>query len=228
MKVQKLGFKHINQLFKNIRIAALFTGAAILVFACENDLEKIKAFTNSDILPQVEAKNFETLFTDSGEVRFFMKTPKLLQFENEGKVFYEFPEGMELIKYDENKQIISSITSDYAKRFLSENKWEAKNNVIATNANGDTLKTEHLIWDEQEERIYTDEFVKIIRTDQVITGIGFESDQALANWRIRQPKGTIYVSVNNDGQTQNDSLINEPVKTNTETPLNGTLQFDKN
>ena len=120
-----------------------------------------------------------------------MKTPKLLQFENEGKVFYEFPEGMELIKYDENKQIISSITSDYAKRFLSENKWEAKNNVIATNANGDTLKTEHLIWDEQEERIYTDEFVKIIRTDQVITGIGFESDQALANWRIRQPKGTI-------------------------------------
>jgi LPS export ABC transporter protein LptC len=227
MKVQKLGSKNNNRLFKNMRIAALCFGAAILLFACENNnLEKIKAFTNSEELPTVEAQNFETLFTDSGEVRFFMKTPKLLQFENEGKVFYEFPEGMELVKYDENKQIISSISSNYAKRFLSENKWEAKNNVIATNANGDTLKTEHLIWDEKEERIYTEEFVKIIRTDQVITGIGFESDQTLANWRIKQPKGTIYVTLQDESENS-DSLANETNTIENNNPINGSLQFNK-
>lgn len=226
MKTQKLGSEKINRLFKNTGIAALFFGAAIFFFACENDLEKIKAFANSENLPQVEARNFETLFTDSGEVRFFMKTPKLLQFETEGKIFYEFPEGIELVKYDENKQIISSITSDYAKRFLSENKWEAKNNVIATNASGDTLKTEHLIWDEEEEKIYTEEFVKIIRTDQVITGIGFESDQSLANWKIKQPKGTIYVTLQNETE-QNDSIATMPPEIENRSQNNGALEFNK-
>ena len=124
-----------------------------------------------------------------------MKAPKLLQFEDEGENYVEFPEGMELIKYDEKKKIISSITADYAKQFIAEDKWEAKNNVIATNAQGDTLKTEHLIWEEKKEIIYTEEFVRIIRADQIITGIGFTSDQKLQNWKIKNPKGTIFVSV---------------------------------
>lgn len=227
MKVQQLDF-NISKLIKKIRIAALVSGAAILLFACENDLEQIKAFSNTENLPIVEAQNFETLFTDSGKIRFFMKTPKLLQFEVEGKLVYEFPEGIELIKYDENKKIISSITSNYAKRFVKEEQWEAKNNVIATNAKGDTLKTEHLIWDEKEERIFTEEFVRIIRTDQIITGIGFQSDQTLENWRIKQPKGTIYVSLENKKEAQQDSVMNfsTPDKDNNQ-QKNNKLQFEK-
>ena len=73
-----------------------------------------------------------------------------------------FPKEFELIKYDSDKKIISSITADYAKQFVKEQKWEAKNNVVATNAQGDTLKTEYLIWEEKEEKIYTEEFVRII------------------------------------------------------------------
>ena len=121
---------------------------------------------------------------------------------------------MELIKYDENKKVISSITANYAKQFVKEQKWEAKINVVATNAKGDTLKTEHLIYEEKEEKIYTDEFVKIIRPDQIITGIGFTSDQAMENWRIKDPKGTIYVSLENQNKTQKDSLnlLNEAEK----------------
>ncbi|MCD6354710.1 MAG: LPS export ABC transporter periplasmic protein LptC [Prolixibacteraceae bacterium] len=182
-------------------------GAAILFFACENnDIEKIKAFSSPENLPVVEAQNFETLFTDSGEIRFFLKASKLLRFENGGKAYVEFPEGIELIKYDSNKRIISSITADYAKQFVNEKKWEAKNNVIATNANGDTLKTEHLIWEEKAEKIYTDEFVKIIRPDQIITGIGFSSDQKLSNWKIKKPRGTIYVSVKDNDNSEADSI----------------------
>jgi len=161
-----------------------------------------------DNLPVVEAKNFETLFTDSGEVRFFLKTPKLLRFETEGDPYIEFPEGIELIKYDENKNIVSSITANYAKQFVEEKKWEAKNNVVATNFKGDTLKTEHLIWDEKAEKIYTEEYVKIIRENQIITGIGFQSDQSLENWRIKNPKGTIYVDV--EAGRGNDTIPAEP------------------
>jgi LPS export ABC transporter protein LptC len=209
MKIQKSGFR-TRKIFCFLKIAALFAGAAILLFACENNIEKIKTFGSPENLPTVEATNYETMFTDSGEVVSFLKTPKLLRFEGEGKPYVEFPEGVELVKYDEHQNIISSITADYAKQFEKEEKWEAKNNVVATNAQGDTLKTEHLIWEEKEERIYTEEFVRIIRDNQIITGIGFQSDQSLQNWRIKNPKGTIYINVETPETSAPDSVPPTP------------------
>jgi LPS export ABC transporter protein LptC len=225
MKRQKLGSK-IYRKIKLYSVAALVSGAAILFYGCENDIEQIKAFYSTENLPILEAINFETLVTDSGQVRYFLKAPKLLQFEDEGRNYIEFPEGMELIKYDESKKIISSITADYAKQFIDDDKWEAKNNVIATNAQGDTLKTEHLIWEEKKEIIYTEEFVKIIRADQIITGIGFTSDQKLQNWKIKNPKGTIFVSVNND-QQPGSTEQKQPEVNPDEKPPKGQLQFSK-
>jgi LPS export ABC transporter protein LptC len=219
-----------SKIFRNIRsfgVAVLVSGAAMLFYGCENDIEQIKAFYSTENLPILEAINFETMVTDSGQVRYFLKAPKLLQFEDEGRDYIEFPEGMELIKFDENKKIISSITADYAKQFVAEDKWEAKNNVIATNAQGDTLKTEHLIWEEKKELIYTEEFVKIIRTDQIITGIGFTSDQKLQNWKIKNPKGTIYISVNNDKQQTDMAEPKPEVNLNQEKSPKNQLKFKK-
>lgn len=209
MKIPESG-SNTKKIFHFLSVAALFSGAAFLLLACENNIEKIKAFSSPENLPVVEASNFETMFTDSGEVRFSLKAPKLLRFEGEGKPYVEFPEGIELVKYDEHQNIISSITADYAKQFEKEEKWEAKNNVVATNAQGDTLKTEHLIWEEKEEKIYTEEFVRIIREDQIITGIGFQSDQSLQNWRIKNPKGTIYINVKDPQPPPTDSVAHIP------------------
>ena len=227
MKQQQSG-SNINQNIRILGIAALLTGAAILFNGCESNIEEIKAFISAENLPILEAKNFETLFTDSGQVRYSLKTPKLLRFEDEGRNYIEFPEGMQLVKFDANQNIISSITADYAKQFIAEDKWEAKNNVVATNAQGDTLKTEHLIWEEKKEIIYTEEYVKIIRADQIITGIGFTSDQKLQNWKIKNPKGTIYVSVSKDKQPTD--LIGPLPEENTTTPnpSKGQLQFNNN
>lgn len=226
MKQLQLDSK-IIRFIKKYSVAVLVSGAAMLFYGCENNIEQIKAFYPTENLPVLEAKNFETLLTDSGQVRYSLKAPVLLRFEDEGRNYIEFPEGMELVKFDEHKRIISSITADYAKQFVAEDKWEAKNNVVATNAQGDTLKTEHLIWEEKKEIIYTEEFVRIIRTDQIITGIGFTSDQKLQNWKIKNPKGTIFVSVNNEGP-KNDSIVPVPEEnTNLQNPNKGQLQFSK-
>ncbi len=208
MKIPESDFKDYI-IYRYLKIAALFAGAAILFLGCENNIEKIRAFSSPENLPVVEAYNYKTMFTDSGEVRFSIKAPKLLRFENDGKPYIEFPQGIELIRYDNKHNIISSITADYAKQFENEDKWEAKNNVVATNAVGDTLKTEHLIWLEKEEKIFTEEFVRIIRENQIITGIGFQSDQALQNWRIKNPKGTIYIEVDSPGTNLPDSNNND-------------------
>lgn len=217
MKIQRLG-SNTYHFIKDIRIAVLVLGTAILFYACKNnEIDKIKAFHSPENLPVLEANNFETIQTDSGQVRFSMKTPQLLRFEDDGKFYHEFPQGVQLIKYDAQKNIISSVSADYAKEFIKEGKWEAKNNVVVLNEKGDSLKTEHLILEEKNEKIHTEEFVKIISDSRIITGIGLTSDLNMLNWKIKNPKGTIYVDVNNKtpntGSIKNEEKPIEPVKT---------------
>jgi LPS export ABC transporter protein LptC len=92
-------------------------------------------------------------------------------------------------------KVISNITAQYAKYFEADERWEAKNNVVAVNIKGDTLKTEYLVWDTRKGKISSDQFVKIIRKDQIITGIGLESNQDFSNYEIKNIKGHIYINV---------------------------------
>ncbi len=179
--------------YSKISIATLIMGVAMLFFSCANKIEKIKEFSKSDDAPTMEAEGFEMIYSDSTIVRFKIQAKKLQNYDKEQEPFMEFPEGIEIEKYDENMSIISKITSDYARYFEKEKKWIAKNNVVVINMQGDSLITEELIWEENKELLYSEQFVKIIRKDQIITGIGFESDQEMSNWEITKVKGQIYL-----------------------------------
>lgn len=205
MKAQKLDSK-IYQFIKNSCIAVLVMGTAILFFACENnEIDKIQAFSSPENLPVMEANNFETLKTDSGVIRYRLKAQRFVQFEIDGKSHWEFPLGVHIEEYNTDSEITSTLRADYAKYFPKEDKWEAKNNIVITNVKGDSLKTEHLFLEEKTGKIHTDQFVKIVSADKIITGVGLVSDQNMQNWRIKNPKGTIYVSVDNERKQKNTS-----------------------
>ncbi len=165
------------------------------LFSCENDISKIKAFDNTEEPPVLKADGFEMLVSDSSVIRFKLQTPELARHVNTKEPYTEFPKGVKLDKYDANMNVTSHITAQYAKLFEADDRWEAKNNVIAVNQKGDTLKTEYLVWDNKKGRIYSDQFVKIIQKDQVFTGIGFESNADFSEYRFKNLKGQIYVNI---------------------------------
>jgi len=167
----------------------------MILASCENEIAKIKTVTNTEDLPAITAEGFEMLVSDSSVIRSKLQTPLLIKHDNEKDPYIEFPKGVKIVEYDARMNIISSLTAQYAKNFTGENRWEAKNNVIAVNAKGDTLKTEYLVWDTKKEKIYSDQFVKIIQKDQVYTGIGFESNQDFSSYHIKNLKGNMYVNV---------------------------------
>lgn len=169
--------------------------AAILFVSCENEIAKIKIYTNTEDLPRITAEGFEMLVSDSSVIRFKLQTPQLIRHDYEKEPYTEFPKGVKIEKFDANMNIVSSITCLYAKNFDSDDRWEAKNNVVAVNLKGDTLKTEYLVWDTKREKIYSDQFVKIIQKDQIYTGIGFESNQDFSSYHIKNLKGHMYVNV---------------------------------
>ena len=191
-KIQEINGSSLNKIIVSVLsvIACLF-----LLVSCENDIAKIKTLAITEDLPAFTVEGLERLSSDSTVIRFKMQTPELIMHSNEKDPYTEFPKGIKIEKYDAKMNIVSSITAQYAKSFTSDERLEAKNNVVAVNLQGDTLKTEYLVYDTRKQKIYSDQFVKIIRKDQIITGVGFESNQDFSSYHIKNPTGHVYVEV---------------------------------
>jgi len=133
----KSGIKSMKKRIYNFVAAFVLLG----LVSCENEISKIKAFDTTNELPALTADGFEMLVSDSAVINFKMQTPELVRHVNTKEPFVEFPKGVKIEKYDANMNITSHITAQYAKLFEADERWEAKNNVIAVNQKGDTLKT---------------------------------------------------------------------------------------
>lgn len=191
MRFKKLKYFRIWE----VTFSSFIVVLTMLLVSCENDISKIKTVTNTVDLPAVTAEGFEVLVSDSSVIRSKIQTPLFIKHDNEKDPYIEFPKGIKIVEYDAKMNVVSSLTAQYAKNFTGEDRWEAKNNVIAVNLKGDTLKTEYLVWDTKKQKIYSDQFVKIIQKDQVFTGIGFESNQDFSSYHIKNLKGNMYVNI---------------------------------
>ena len=145
-------------------------------------------------IPSLDATDLETTYTDSGVVRYHIKTPRVLDFASEKIPFTEFPEGFHLQQFDKNKKIISELSANYGKNFKIDGKWLATGNVVLVNNKGDTLRTEELNYLEKENLIFTDKFVNIKKGDQDFNGSGgFKSDTQMTKWSFIGTKGHVYM-----------------------------------
>jgi LPS export ABC transporter protein LptC len=175
---------------------ALTIGVIMLFLSCQS---KVSTDIPPDLLenksiPTLDATNFETTFTDSGVVRYHLKTPRLLDFATEKNPYREFPAGFHLEEYDKDKKIISELSANYGKDFIRDQKWQAIGNVVLVNNKGDTLRTEELNYLVKEDLIFTDKFVSIKKGDEFITGTGgFKSDTQMSKWSFINTKGHVYM-----------------------------------
>jgi LPS export ABC transporter protein LptC len=169
----------------------LIIGISLLAVSCEN---KIDLIPKSDLLtlPSVTTKNFETLYSDSGKLELVLTSPLLEQYDNKDLSYSEFRSGIKVVFYDGKKDPVGSVTAKYAKYTNSDFLWELRDSVIVINENSDKLETELLFWNQATDLIYTDRFVKITNTDQIMQGFGFESDTHLQHQKLKKVSATIY------------------------------------
>jgi len=190
-----------NQQSSKIAISILGFGVIAIVTACNSKVASDipKDLISNKKIPSVEAFNFQTSYTDSGVVRYFLKTPRLLIFDREKSPYKEFPEGFHLQQFDANKKIISELSANYGKNFELEEKWIATGTVVMVNNKGDTLRSEELIYLIKEDKIYSEKFVNIRKEDQDISGTGgFVSDSQMKKWSFIKTTGHIYITDQNN------------------------------
>jgi LPS export ABC transporter protein LptC len=172
--------------------------AALL--SCNNDLEEVNRLNPPDTTPAMYARNVSIAESEMGRIKYNLTAPLLQQYESPDKGSNTiFPEGFRVVFYDSiNPEMIrTEITAEYGEDNEGKRIMEAKSNVIVTDhVKSQKLNTEHLIWDKNTRKVYSDKFVTITTPNKIIYGEGMESDEKFERWTIKKPRGEMYITDN--------------------------------
>lgn len=166
---------------------------------CKNDLDDVRSFITKDTIPTMYAKNVSIAESENGNLKYKLTAPVLYRYESAKGATVKFPEGFKVVFFDSlNPDLIrTEITAKYGINKEVEKIMEAKSDVIVINhLKGEQLNTEHLVWNQITKKVFSDVFVKITTPDKILYGDGMQSDERFNHWRIRKPRGEMYVNEN--------------------------------
>ena len=197
-----------------INITAAFYAAVMFVLfpACSGkDKNLAEAITERDSLPSMRSLGVTTLISHSGITRYKIITEEWTVFDKKNPPYWAFEKGVYLEKFDSLFRIDASIKADTAYYYEKKKLWELRSNVSIRNLKGDKFDTELLFWDEKKEEIYSDKYIRIEQEDKTITGYGFESNQELTEYQIRNTTGIFTVEDNSAtmNTTPKDSISSD-------------------
>lgn len=179
-------------------LLALLSG---MLFSCQNDIEQIKALTEDQNLPVQVVRNGTFHYTQDGELRNTLKAAYLEQYEGEDP-HLKVSGGFTLFMYDSLENIEATLQANEGIFIEQEQRMEARDDVKLSNMEGEILRTEELIWQQDSDRVYTDKFVSITSKDGVIYGKGLESNSRFSSYSMKNLSGDLYV----DDPAKNDSI----------------------
>jgi LPS export ABC transporter protein LptC len=185
---------HSPVIYKKISFTCIVvTIMATMLFSCSNDIEKVKELTTMDSIPDITVKKIKVKQSEGGLITLEMTAPKLQSYQGKDP-YTEFPEGIRIVFFDSLMKPKSELTAKYGISWDNKKIMEAKGDVVVKNyAKQAQLNTEHLTWDENKRKMFSEQFVKISTPEKVITGKSMESDEVFDNWVVRNVSGTFYV-----------------------------------
>lgn len=179
--------------------ALLMLISVSLLNACDSDLQRIKEISAKQFTSSVDSTTFvDVIYSDSAKVKLEMTAPLLLQHQDAKKpanAYDEMPRGVKIVFFDTLRKETGSIIADSAINHSATKIIEFHKNVVAVNAQGDTYKSDELIWDQVKKTIYSNKPVKITMINgTVLNGMPFTSDEKLMHPELGKSTGIFPVS----------------------------------
>lgn len=175
--------------------AALLGAVAWLFSGCTPEKQHYVPNTlGGELTPTMSTADVTTLISDSGYTRYKVVTPLWQMFEDADEPFWRFPEGIELEQYDHDMNPESNVVCDSAIYYSRKRMWRLDGNVVMVNTERDSFLTQQLFWEQTSRKIYTDSFIHIVRSDRIIEGYGFESDQNMLWYSVKTPTAILPAS----------------------------------
>jgi LPS export ABC transporter protein LptC len=165
------------------------------ISSCSDEIPKINRITSKEDLPTIAIDNIESSFTEEGKIKGILKAKKMEVFDDVVEPYTKFPKGISIVFFDKDGNLESSMTAKYAIYYDKKQTWEAIGNVVMSNIKGDILKTNHLYGDEKKQKIYTDELVRITKSNGsvIVADSGFESNTSFTIYKFLDVSGRIAV-----------------------------------
>lgn len=174
---------------KKLSIAIASAAVAMLLFcslaACNREVkEEVEIGFNPDSTYTMKAVDVVTLVSDSGITRYKVQTHEWYMFGEASEPYWYFPKKLHLEKFDSLFRVEASVDADTAYFYRHRKLWKLIGHVRVRSLQGEQFETSVLYWDQNLEKVYSDQFIRITKGEFVNTGQGFESNQALTQYRI--------------------------------------------
>lgn len=158
----------------------------------------------------MKATDVSTLISDSGITRYRLKAKEWLVFGKAADPHWYFPEGIYIEKFDTLFHTEASVKADTAYYYDKKGLWELIGNVEVESLQGERFETSQLFWNQKDEKVYSDKYIRIEQADKIITGIGFESNQNMTQYKIFNSQGIFPISETAPADTaRTDTIITD-------------------
>lgn len=175
--------------------AAVMAAAVVLAPACSPDKKETLDLTiDPETTPTMLTHDVSTLISDSGITRYHITAPIWYVFGESAEPRWTFPEGLFLEKFDDDLNQDATVEADSATYFEKRKLWRLDGNVRIRNIQNEKFLTQQLYWDQRNQKIYSDSFIHIERSDRVIEGMGFTSNDRLSVYEVNRVSGIFPVS----------------------------------
>lgn len=175
-----------------IIIAAL---AAVMIATGKKEEENIAPIDyDPETTPTMYTSDATSYVSDSGYTRYYIETTQWFVFDDAKEPNWKFPDGLYGEKFDNDMQVVATFECDSAVYLSSPKIWELSGNVRINNEFGDRFLTQHMFWNTSEHKMYSDSFIHIEKSDRIIEGYGFISDERISDYVVHRPSMIIPAS----------------------------------
>ncbi len=165
----------------------------MVLFSCENSLDKVKEFIDTDTINGVLAYNVVFTRSDSGLVQARLLAPVMHSTEGDSAIL-EFPKGFTAYLYEKNEHPSTRISGKYGIRYEEEELLFAKDSVKVENLNTqETMLTNTLYWNQKTKKIYTRNTVKITSPDKIVYGDSLNANEDFSQRVIHGMRATLEI-----------------------------------
>ena len=143
-------------------------------------------------LPSQEVTDFSLRESDTGRPEWILESKYAATYSSRGLIVAN---DVTIDFYDSAGEKYSRLTAREGTVQQPQNDMEARGHVVVTTTDGVRIETESLRFLNRQGKIVSEEFVRLERNGDVVTGIGFESDPSLEHFQIkRQVRATVQSS----------------------------------
>ena len=187
------------------------TGSAVafVVYSCKGKLAEAESLILEDT-PVQTVDNMFIIHSENGKIQLRMEADLMERYERDTVSYELFPKGFAVYGYTDNELLETEIVSDKARHLKYKDgreKWEAFGNVVVRNLiKQEVMETDTLYWDQKNEKIFTDCYVRMYSPDGFMQGYGMESDQRARNSIILKPFNSYGIIVQDSTAVLTDSV----------------------